>query len=136
MFCGKIYGSVHYCDLNANRYIKGGSNDLCESCGFAGKLICCESCPKVYHPYECLDPSVNPKEVEVWLCNECKERQHQTAKRDLGAVTSLDYEMNKVNTKVFLLSEELREYFEGVKTRHDKDNEWDYDDDTITPKTK
>lgn len=51
-------------------------------------------------------------------------------------VTSLDSEMNKVNTKLFLVNEELREYFEGVKTRHDKDYEWDYGDDTVTPKTK
>lgn len=119
-----------------NSCVKNPNNDNCESCGFDGIVVCCDSCPKVYHPLECLDPPVDYTAEQTWYCNECLERQNPTAERALGMVTSLDSEMNKVNTKLFLVNEELREYFEGVKTRHDKDYEWDYGDDTITPKTK
>ena len=125
------------CSQAANLYVKAGVNyDVCASCGLDGVLVCCDDCPKAYHPNECLDPSVDPDTIPSWHCNECLEARNPTAKRDLGVVTELDSEINKVNTKMFLLSQELREYFEGVRTVHERLCEWDYADDTLIPKTK
>lgn len=53
--------------------------DHCRSCARLGELICCESCPAVYH-LECIEPPLkkNPEtglgEVpDEWKCCICKK---------------------------------------------------------------
>eukprot|EP00358_Blepharisma_japonicum_P004436 CAMPEP_0202950360 /NCGR_PEP_ID=MMETSP1395-20130829/21758_1 /ASSEMBLY_ACC=CAM_ASM_000871 /TAXON_ID=5961 /ORGANISM="Blepharisma japonicum, Strain Stock R1072" /LENGTH=108 /DNA_ID=CAMNT_0049654755 /DNA_START=1968 /DNA_END=2290 /DNA_ORIENTATION=- len=46
--------------------------DNCYFCDDGGKLICCETCPKVVHP-KCIGLKKVPK--EDWYCDECKYKQ-------------------------------------------------------------
>ena len=39
-----------------------GNNDYCEACGGAGKLLCCEACPRSFH-FECLNPPMNEEDI-------------------------------------------------------------------------
>ena len=39
-----------------------GNNDYCEACGGAGKLLCCEACPRSFH-FECLNPPINEEDI-------------------------------------------------------------------------
>ncbi|CAG9330261.1 unnamed protein product [Blepharisma stoltei] len=55
---------------NSEEDIKHG--DSCYFCDDGGRLICCETCPKVVHP-ECLGLTKVPK--EDWYCDECKYKQ-------------------------------------------------------------
>ena len=98
--------------------------------------MCCESCPRTYHPDTCLDPPINPFTSGDFNCNACKEAKNPTTPRPLGDFFELDLELNKVNTKEFRLSEETRGYFEGVVTNQELSHEWEYEDDTYRPKTK
>ena len=122
------------CNLTTNLYVK--SNNFCESCGLDGSFVCCDLCPKVFHPETCLESPMDPKSAPAWYCNECLENQKPTTPRHLGAFTEPDSEMNRVNTKAFLLTNPIREFFEGVRTLHERTREWEYADDTIRPKTK
>ena len=120
--------------LKANLNLK--NNNYCEACGLHGHFVCCDGCPKAYHPNTCIDPPYDPNNPDDFYCNACIEAKNPTAPRALGNFTELDSELNKVNTKEFRLSEEMRGYFEGVCTNQDLDHEWAYDDDTLRPKTK
>ena len=44
------------------------SEDKCEICGEYGEMICCDSCPKVYH-LECLKMDQIPE--GEWNCLHC-----------------------------------------------------------------
>ncbi|XP_045520009.1 nucleosome-remodeling factor subunit NURF301 isoform X1 [Pieris brassicae] len=50
-------------------------DDHCRVCHRLGDLLCCETCPAVYH-LECVDPPLEDVPSEDWQCSLCK--QHKT----------------------------------------------------------
>mmetsp|Transcript_6433 Transcript_6433/g.8437 ORF Transcript_6433/g.8437 Transcript_6433/m.8437 type:complete len:357 (-) Transcript_6433:380-1450(-) len=48
------------------------NEDHCHICGLLGELLCCDSCPKVYH-LKCLGLDAMP-ETEIWNCPECLDK--------------------------------------------------------------
>lgn len=51
-------------------------DDHCRVCHKLGDLLCCETCPAVYH-LECVDPPLVDVPEEDWQCNIC--RSHKVA---------------------------------------------------------
>ena len=51
-----------------------GNDDCCEICGEYGEMICCDSCPRVFHP-DCLKMKDIPD--GHWSCFKCLERLSQ-----------------------------------------------------------
>lgn len=49
-------------------------DDHCRSCHKLGDLLCCETCPAVYH-LNCVDPPLQEVPEDDWLCNVCKAHQ-------------------------------------------------------------
>jgi len=47
-------------------------DDECFDCGEGGDLLCCDSCPHVYH-MECLSPPLENPPQGLWFCPECCE---------------------------------------------------------------
>jgi nucleosome-remodeling factor subunit BPTF len=45
-------------------------DDHCRVCHRLGNLLCCETCPAVYH-LECVDPPLEDVPKEDWQCNIC-----------------------------------------------------------------
>ncbi|XP_065199486.1 nucleosome-remodeling factor subunit NURF301 [Planococcus citri] len=45
--------------------------DHCRVCHKVGDLLCCETCPAVFH-LECVDPPLTDVPTEDWQCNLCK----------------------------------------------------------------
>jgi hypothetical protein len=54
------------------------SDDACRWCGEGGDLICCETCPAVWH-IECLSPKLDSAPEGDWFCPTCSG----TSARDL-----------------------------------------------------
>ncbi|KAL3680801.1 hypothetical protein R1sor_023757 [Riccia sorocarpa] len=46
------------------------SEDFCRACGTGGKLLCCDTCPAVYH-LGCLDPPLKIAPMGKWSCHIC-----------------------------------------------------------------
>ncbi|KAL2624235.1 hypothetical protein R1flu_008480 [Riccia fluitans] len=46
------------------------SEDFCRVCGRGGKLLCCDTCPAVYH-LGCLDPPLKIAPMGKWSCHIC-----------------------------------------------------------------
>ncbi|XP_023219466.1 nucleosome-remodeling factor subunit BPTF-like isoform X2 [Centruroides sculpturatus] len=49
-------------------------DDHCRVCHKLGDLLCCETCPAVYH-LACLDPPLEEVPTEDWVCSVCKTNQ-------------------------------------------------------------
>lgn len=49
-------------------------DDHCRYCHKLGDLLCCETCPAVFH-LECVDPPLKDVPTEDWQCNLCKSHQ-------------------------------------------------------------
>ncbi|CAD7006089.1 nucleosome-remodeling factor subunit NURF301 [Ceratitis capitata] len=49
-------------------------DDHCRICHRLGDLLCCETCPAVYH-LECVDPPLHDVPTEDWQCNLCKSHK-------------------------------------------------------------
>ncbi|KAL3849575.1 hypothetical protein ACJIZ3_011457 [Penstemon smallii] len=57
-------------ELSTNRKLSPEQNDdLCSICEDGGDLLCCEKCPRAFHP-ECVDLSDIPK--GTWYCRYCQ----------------------------------------------------------------
>ena len=52
--------------------VMSANEDYCHICGLPGELLCCDSCPNVYH-VKCLGLDFLPEE-DVWNCPECLEK--------------------------------------------------------------
>lgn len=46
-------------------------DDHCRVCHRLGDLLCCETCPAVFH-LECVEPPLVDVPTEDWQCNICK----------------------------------------------------------------
>lgn len=49
-------------------------DDHCRVCHKLGDLLCCETCPAVFH-LECVDPPLVDVPVEDWQCNICRSHR-------------------------------------------------------------
>ncbi|UYV79248.1 BPTF [Cordylochernes scorpioides] len=49
-------------------------DDHCRNCHKLGDLLCCETCPAVYH-LACVDPPLADVPTEDWMCAVCKSNQ-------------------------------------------------------------
>ncbi|KAF4525586.1 hypothetical protein B566_EDAN018562 [Ephemera danica] len=49
-------------------------DDHCRICHRVGKLLCCETCPAVFH-LECMDPPMEEVPPNDWQCSLCKAHQ-------------------------------------------------------------
>jgi nucleosome-remodeling factor subunit BPTF len=49
-------------------------DDHCRICHRLGDLLCCETCPAVFH-LECVDPPLDNVPTEDWQCNICKSHK-------------------------------------------------------------
>ncbi|XP_055377092.1 nucleosome-remodeling factor subunit NURF301 isoform X2 [Condylostylus longicornis] len=49
-------------------------DDHCRICHRLGDLLCCETCPAVFH-LECVDPPLTKIPTEDWQCNICKSHK-------------------------------------------------------------
>ncbi|KAI8460846.1 hypothetical protein BY996DRAFT_4574194, partial [Phakopsora pachyrhizi] len=90
--------------------------DFCSACGAAGLYVCCDGCPRVFHPF-CLEPPLAGVEDagEHWYCREC-----ETSKGRLSSTTStpndlfsrLIEQQSVENPRAFKLPESLRNRYE------------------------
>ncbi|XP_074647332.1 nucleosome-remodeling factor subunit BPTF-like [Tubulanus polymorphus] len=49
-------------------------DDHCRNCHRLGDLLCCETCPAVYH-LTCVDPPLEEVPEDDWICSICKHHQ-------------------------------------------------------------
>jgi len=45
--------------------------DVCDTCGYGGHLLCCDSCPLLFH-IECVVPPLKKVPRGKWFCPKCK----------------------------------------------------------------
>ncbi|TMW56567.1 hypothetical protein Poli38472_006577 [Pythium oligandrum] len=67
---------------NGKQYLNHNLNDLhedvCNRCGLAGELICCDGCPAAFH-LNCTNLAFLPPPGEAWFCTSCKRSARQRA---------------------------------------------------------
>ncbi|KAG2221371.1 hypothetical protein INT45_012417 [Circinella minor] len=117
------------------------NNDYCSSCGFVGRFLCCDACPKAFH-FTCVDPPMDDSDVEhlegEWYCRECEHnRQTQSyvpTPPPFPPVTALFHRMlqdlDSRNPMAYRPPIEIINYFEGVSM--DKVGQY-VDSSTIKP---
>lgn len=101
--------------------LQSDNNDFCAACNTSGYLLCCDGCDKSFH-FGCLDPPLtqNASELdEPWYCFGCIAKREQPQRRSRGLFAPLLSNLDKRNPSVFLLPQEIRDYFDGVATTKD-----------------
>ncbi|KAI1500589.1 hypothetical protein F5X99DRAFT_234803 [Biscogniauxia marginata] len=92
------------------------NDDSCYTCGGNGQLVCCDGCNYSFH-FMCIDPPMDEgHEPDEWFCNECTQRYFPSTLEHGGAFGQLAGGLDRKNPRAFRLTEDIREYFEGVKT--------------------
>ncbi|CAL1402457.1 unnamed protein product [Linum trigynum] len=66
----------------------------CVVCDLGGKLLCCESCPRVYH-IQCLDPPLKRIPMGKWQCPKCFQKNDP-----LKGISQLDSNSKRARTKL------------------------------------
>lgn len=46
-------------------------SEVCKACGFGGHLLCCDTCPLLFH-IECVVPPLKKVPRGKWSCPKCK----------------------------------------------------------------
>ena len=92
------------------------SDDNCSACLGKGELLCCDSCPRVFH-FACVQEGfeeANPPNGS-WLCNVCKssDTSHIPGEGLFGQILNT---LDALNPRAFQLDRSLRESFEHVFT--------------------
>lgn len=102
-----IYTSINIKKANQE------SDDNCTVCLGKGKVICCDSCPRVFHLY-CLDHVLDEKRLpEFWECNSCRGN----TQIDLGFhyfFGELLQGLNGKNPRIFQLPLHITNSFENI----------------------
>ena len=92
------------------------NDDYCSSCGGNGNLICCDGCTRSFH-LNCLDPLMPDPMPAEWFCNVClSNRQPPQSPAYRGPFALLLENLDAKNSSAFRLPDDVRDYFEGVKT--------------------
>ncbi|KAI1637193.1 hypothetical protein F4809DRAFT_336163 [Biscogniauxia mediterranea] len=96
--------------------LRDDNDDSCYTCGGNGRLVCCDGCNYSFH-FLCIDPPMDEgHEPDEWFCNECSQRFYPSMAEYEGAFDQLFSNLERKNPRAFRLPEDIREYFEGVKT--------------------
>ncbi|KAJ9168494.1 hypothetical protein P3X46_020009 [Hevea brasiliensis] len=66
----------------------------CVICDLGGNLLCCDSCPSVYH-LQCLDPPLKRIPMGKWQCPQCCQKNDP-----LKSITQLDSISKRARTKI------------------------------------
>eukprot|EP00055_Hartaetosiga_balthica_P007384 m.25303 g.25303 ORF g.25303 m.25303 type:complete len:762 (+) comp5752_c0_seq1:111-2396(+) len=72
--------SPHESTTLAQTDMEDNSDNVCVTCGQGGELVCCESCPRVSHPF-CANPPIIPASEEDWFCRACISKQVEKKKK-------------------------------------------------------
>jgi hypothetical protein len=73
------------------------SDDFCKVCRVGGELVCCESCPVVFH-LACMNPPLATLPEDAWYCSECDSNQTPGASN-----CELVEEEDEPGTKLYVL---------------------------------
>ena len=96
--------------------LQDDNDDSCYTCGGNGELVCCDGCNYSFH-FACIDPPMSEGHMpDEWYCNECSRRYLPPTDGRKGALSDLLCVLERKNPRSFRLPEEIRDYFEGVKT--------------------
>ncbi|KAK8049905.1 hypothetical protein PG994_011635 [Apiospora phragmitis] len=102
------------------------NDDTCYTCGGNGEVICCDGCNYSFHPL-CVDPPLHEDDIphiEDFYCHECQHiffPSQFTGNR--GTFGSLLDNLDKTNSRAFVLPQDIRDYFENVRTGPDGEYE-------------
>ncbi|KAJ6393894.1 hypothetical protein OIU77_023184 [Salix suchowensis] len=66
----------------------------CVICDLGGNLLCCDSCPRVYH-LQCLDPPLKRIPMGKWQCPKCSKKSDP-----LNSISSLGSISKRARTKI------------------------------------
>ncbi|OUM55002.1 hypothetical protein BVG19_g4477 [[Candida] boidinii] len=93
------------------------NDDFCSACGYPGKFLCCEGCPKSFH-FLCCDPPMDEDNLPEgsWFCRECLAERNRTIKYDIGIFSKLLNQAEKRNPTSYALPKKIRDLFQDVST--------------------
>jgi hypothetical protein len=96
------------------------SDDFCSSCRGAGKLVCCEDCPRVFH-LVCCDPPRTQVPDGDFFCCECiaKSAAPNDSADSYPSLGPLFSRLNRTNTRAFALPSDIQNIFEEVSAHPD-----------------
>ncbi|KAL5580147.1 hypothetical protein UlMin_012589 [Ulmus minor] len=82
--------SLHELALSLSRdqkFAKNDNDDLCSSCREGGDLLCCDGCPRAYHPGCVFLPSIP---TDTWYCKHCQNlfEKEKHVERNADAVAA------------------------------------------------
>ncbi|KAJ3100824.1 hypothetical protein HDU96_010203 [Phlyctochytrium bullatum] len=101
------------------------SEDVCSTCLAKGQLICCDSCPRVFHLF-CLEDGFNVSfnTDDTWECKRCADLKSQANKKRkftlpkaspaARAFDELFLQLHSKNPTIFELPKDIRESFDGI----------------------
>ncbi|KAK2568145.1 Tyrosine-protein kinase BAZ1B [Acropora cervicornis] len=76
-----------------------GHEDYCDECGEDGDLICCDSCPLVFHT-ACHQPPLRNVPRGAWSCWKCRQPKEKTKKNVQGKLLNKTKEPSKKTEKL------------------------------------
>lgn len=90
------------------------NNDYCSACGRAGRLLCCESCPRSFH-FTCIDPPIDEDSLpDHWYCRKCEIQKNPPPLYPKSLFSDLFDQLARRNPCQFKLPEGMRTMFECV----------------------
>jgi ribosomal protein L37AE/L43A len=103
-------------DPSVGRRPSPESDDNCSACLGTGELLCCDTCPRVFHlscVAEGFDNSNAPE--GAWQCRNCYAKDStEMPDPELGIFSSLLYAFQFINPRVFELPKYIRDSYEHV----------------------
>lgn len=77
----------------SNEPYEDGNVDYCHTCMKAGNLLCCDFCPRAFHP-ECITSEEPTNGDEAWECFVCRREKETTDDDLVDGQSSLDLLVN------------------------------------------
>ena len=87
------------------------SDDNCSACLESGNLICCDSCPRVFH-YFCIEEGRTPE--GAWYCSHCTAKKEPVKEEYHGIFSGLLKSIRYINPKMFELPQDIIDQYEHV----------------------
>jgi len=97
------------------------NDDSCRACGGPSvrdhELACCDGCTNSFHS-DCLEPAVaRPEDLpDPWFCPECEAKERGPAAHSTGLISGLIDHVNDMYPRAYNLPQDVRNYFENVRT--------------------
>jgi len=132
--CHHLLPSKNSLDYMLTLLKQEDNDDYCSSCGGNGGLVCCDGCTRSFH-YQCVDPPMIESALpdDPWFCNVCQSSRQPPPpdSESRGAFGDLLVRLSERNPSAFQLPQDIRDYFDGVRTG----GEGEYED-VVPPKTR